>query len=352
MAEEDIKKIFKGTIAVHLTDFLPKKKRIRTRFSIDPRKWFRDTVHFTLNKPVQDLSVFMVGGTKPAIWSDKKFCILIPFDRLYELNGKNLQLFTPDDTFFTRSVILPDGTIILAMPIGFNDLINGGIISNEELSSNFAAVNKPKFFEKDKDGIIYRIFNPSIQWEITKVAINTIVENGYSPKFFNDKNINQINEALGLEAVAHYIHWTSNLEEFLISIHVHKNYLDNILSVLVKTEGEGIVFPIKKNTGAYGDFLDSKDKQFRFIGISGLTTDERHAAECLEWSMLDPEKRSSLQFPFEHAKSLLKSKEVPLTYHNAIKFYIKDYQDYVKKKLPREILILCPMLSEFLEERF
>src|SRR3989344_2996777 len=143
-------KIFKGTIAVHITDYFPKKRRIRTRFSIDPRKWFRDTIHFALNKPVKDLSVFQTPNLKEAVWSNKKFCILIPFDKLYKLNGKNLQGFAPDDTFFTRSIILPGGTLIVVMPNGINDVIEGEIITNEETSSQFS-MTKKKFFEKTVD---------------------------------------------------------------------------------------------------------------------------------------------------------------------------------------------------------
>src|SRR3989344_1360033 len=124
----DFEKIFKGTIAVHLTDYFPKKRRIRTRFSVNPLLWFRDTVHFSLNEPVADLPAFSTPNAKSAVWSGKKFCILVPFDQLYALNGKHLQSFGTRDTFFIRSVLLPKGTLILIMPDGIHDAIDCGII--------------------------------------------------------------------------------------------------------------------------------------------------------------------------------------------------------------------------------
>lgn len=351
MKKIDVNKIFKGTIAVHITDYFPKKRRIRTRFSVDPRKWFRDTIHFTLNKPVKDLSTIQTSNLREAVWSSKKFCILIPFDKLYEINGKNLQGFGPDDTFFTRSIILPDNTMIIIMPNGISDAVENMVVLNEEISSQFQT-DKNKFFEKVINGIIYRIFNPNNNWDIIKVCRKTIVDMGYSPEFFYDKSIREISDVLGLEFVAHYMHWTSNLEDFLIIIHVHKAYADNIPSVIVKASRNGIVFPIKESTGISGGFIDSTGKEFRFTKINGLTKEERQAAESLEYSMILPEIISSLQYPVNFAESLLKSKKIPPSYHNAIKFYIRDYQEYVKRKLSREIILLCPKLTELLNKKF
>ena len=348
----DLETVFRGIIAIHLTDYFPKKRRIRTRFSIDPRKWFRDTIHFTLNEPVKDLSAFQTPNLKEAVWSNKKFCILIPFDKLYELNGKDLQGFGPDDTFFARSINLPEGTLIIIMQNGIADAVENNVVSNEEISSRFNTI-KDKYFEKVLNGIIYRILNPNISWDIIQVTKEIIIEKGYSPKFFDDKPIREISDTLGLEFLPHYMHWTSNLEDFLIIIHIHKEYVSNIPSIIAKTSREGILFPIKENTGVSGDwFIDSKGKIFSFTKINGLTKEEKRSAECLEWSMLDPERITSLQFPIEQAKALLKSRNVPVTYHNAIKFYIKDYQEYVKKILPRGIIILCPRLTELLNEKF
>ncbi len=349
--KKDLETIFKGIIAVHLTDYFPKKRRIRTRFSIDPIKWFRDTIHFTLNKPVKDLSAFQTPNLTEAIWSNKKFCILIPFDKLYEINGKNLQGFGPDDTFFTRNIILPNETIILVMPNGVTEAIENKITTNQEILSQFST-GKKKFFEKSVDEIIYRIFNPNITWNIIEIVKETIIEKGYSPKFFYDKSIRDISDALGLEFVAHYTHWTSNLENFLIIIHIHKTYADNIQSVIAKATRDEIVFPIRENTGVSGGFLDSIGKEFRFIEISKLTKDERQAAQSLEDSMVNPERINSLQYPVEFATSLLKSKKIPPVYNNAIKFYIRDYQEYIKKKLSKEIIRLCPKLIELIDEKF
>ncbi|GEM_PF-6995103 len=349
MADIDLNAILKGTIAVHITNLFPKKRLIRTRFSMNPSNWFRDTVHFALNKPVQDLSALQTGG-HTAVWSGKKFCILIPFDKLYAVHGKRLQSFSPEDTFFTKSVPLPEGTVILILPEGIPDAIENHVTTQEELAGAFQNQPSRGFFQKEIGGIICRIFNPALSWDIVDVAKSAIQELGYSSKFFNDKNIREISELLGIkDFIPHNIHWTAWLEDFKIGIENHKHDIDHMRTLIVKLEEQGTVFPIiHDRDGALGECLDAMGKRFNLLAIQQLSNDERRAVESLAWSLLNIDRHSRLQYPSLQAMAMLQSQSIPSNYHNAIRFYLNDYRKYVREKLPKKVIDSCAGLNDLL----
>ena len=350
MADIDLQAILKGTIAVHITGLFPKKRIIRTRFSTNPLKWFRDTVHFALNEPVQDLSALQTGG-HAAVWSGKKFCILIPFDKLYAVHGKHLQSFSPEDTFFTKSVPLPEGTVILILPDGIPEAIENHVTTQEEVAGAFQNPPSEGFFQKDIGGIIYRFFNPAQAWNIVDVAKATIQELGYSLKFFHDKDIRKINELLGIkDFIAHNIHWTAWLEDFKIGIENHKHSIDYMRTLIVKLEEQGIVFPIiHERDGSLGDCFDAAGKRFNFMTQSHLSNDERRASEALAWSLFNEGNYPSrLQYPILMAIGMLQSQKTPSNYHNAIRFYLNDYRKYIREKLPKKVINSCAGLNDLL----
>lgn len=99
-------------IAVHVTRFYPKKGQngLEMSSTFDGTDWQvpRDTVHFSLNHPVE---AHMFGN-----WDDTPIAVIAPLDKMIGVNGKPLVLNTVD-TFFEVSpgtrIKLPEGSVIV-----------------------------------------------------------------------------------------------------------------------------------------------------------------------------------------------------------------------------------------------
>lgn len=93
-------------VAVHLTNCFPEGGMMKTRFSVESRI-VRDTIHFSLNHPVES---HMFGN-----WEETRFAILVPLDQIEE----RLLNLNPVDTFILGELRLPKKSVILGE---FNDL--------------------------------------------------------------------------------------------------------------------------------------------------------------------------------------------------------------------------------------
>lgn len=100
-------------VAVQLTRYLPQsgedgQSELVTTFDATGGKVFRDTIHFTLNHPVED---HMYGS-----WASAPYAIVAPLDKMIEVNG-NPDVLNTIDTFYEvspgGSVKLPEGTVIV-----------------------------------------------------------------------------------------------------------------------------------------------------------------------------------------------------------------------------------------------
>ncbi len=375
MQEGELYDILKKIVAIHLTDYFPRKKCIKPRFSFQPFYIVRDTTHFTLNAVAQDLGTFQTGGAGSASWSNKSFAIICPFDKLYALNGKNLQNFNPQDTFFTRIVKLPEGTVVLILPSGIDQAIKEKIISQEEMTMHFGEYTGPvqivaNYFEKKSEGISYRIYNWHAHVQVKDLALRTIHEMGY-PYSVPDKLV-EINQTLGFgsKIVAHDDHWTKSLENFSGVISITKRHVDNIVSFLSKLDSLGIKLPTYSmehsgyNRIGFPNISDKKEVE-KIIDVTERTfspdildtfSREENEGAWFYSSCLDYKKGMdstlTLLRPVIFAEGMLLNEKIPKTYHKIIIVLVKDYQKYVREHIPMAVIILMPHLQEALSDSY
>lgn len=105
----------KDLVAVHLTNTFPEDGVIHPTNYYDP-KILRFTTHFSINAVAPEI---WTGWN----WKQKKYAILIPFDKL---QGRILT-FNPADTFVLEDINLPDGTVILKDKTDTNTVQKAGM---------------------------------------------------------------------------------------------------------------------------------------------------------------------------------------------------------------------------------
>ncbi|MBS3054283.1 MAG: hypothetical protein J4431_01990 [Candidatus Aenigmarchaeota archaeon] len=94
-------------VAVHVTDAFPEGGVIRTSFSHEPTAYWRETIHFALNGPVESHEF----GT----WERRRYAVLIPLDGLIKSVGtKRILGLKPEDTYVLGDVELPEGSLVVA----------------------------------------------------------------------------------------------------------------------------------------------------------------------------------------------------------------------------------------------
>ena len=136
----ELDKIFQKIIAVHLTNYFPTNGIIKTKFFTNPKTWFIDTIHFTLNQPIS--GELKRGTGQDLSWKNLKFVFLIPFHILYKESGDRLAGFEEEDTFFMGNIQIPKSSTIVIFNDGLEDVIKENIISKEEIASHIGKGQK------------------------------------------------------------------------------------------------------------------------------------------------------------------------------------------------------------------
>ncbi|GEM_PF-3565752 len=92
-------------VAVHMTNYFPHNGVIRSRNLVMPSDSLRNSVHFSMNHPVQ--------GHNDGNWDNKSYAVFVPLDKLVHEEGNLLWNFNVIDTYFIGDVTLPKGTILV-----------------------------------------------------------------------------------------------------------------------------------------------------------------------------------------------------------------------------------------------
>lgn len=372
MEEREMYATFKKIVAVHLTNYFPRKKCIKPRFVFQPFYIIRDTTHFTLNTVVEDLSNFQTGGSGNANWSNKLFAVLAPFDGLYALNGKNLQSLAQIDTFFTRVVKLPVGTVVLILPDGIDQAIREKITTQAEAMlafGEYAGLKQPTtpFFEKIIEGIQYRIYNWHMRWYVKQEALRMMNEMGYA---IEPLALHNLRKEQGIGSKPHDLHWTRGLEEFSIVVHKGEEAVKDLLIFLAKIELLGISlpttyishyemarygFPIKGDPEGVEKIIDAESREFSGDVLDTFSIEEVNGSRVYDFSVrYNPGKDSCMTLlgPIIRGRGLLKTPSIPKMYHKIIILWIKNYQRYIREHVPMSVIILMPGLQEGLSDSF
>ena len=371
--QEIIDKFFTKLIAIHLTNYFPKNGIIKTRFFTEPKTWLRDTLHFSTNEPVEDISSFSSIKKGGSSWKIRNFAILIPFDRLYQSHPGKLQTLSGKDTFFIGNITIPKGSTIIVMSTGIQDLISSKIISNEEhnklieLFKMSTKVGRDFIFKKTVNGINYRIYHG--HKGIKQVVSEVIEILGYKAEGITmicsqtlKIGILEVDEILGLGRESHGDHWTSDLEQIKTDIDAFKEEINLLVQAIAHLKERNIIFPtylqgyykkegmnISKKNKTY---VDSKGRIFNGTIIADFPISEINAFETLFRSSEEYNEFSGnvFQTPFRKAESGLK--KYPKKYLPAIRDHIRDYQEHVKKYFPKNLIGLCPDLKKYLKEDY
>lgn len=360
--EEIINNVFPKIIAIHLTSYFPKKLIIKTRYYTRPSTWLRDTIHFTLNDTAGDLSAFSAANGRPASWSNSKFVILIPFNLLFQINGNNLQSFSDEDTFFIGNIIIPEGSTIITMPSGIEELIENNIITKEEIARSLKNVKDTGYITKEYNKINFKIFLPinKKKYKI-KDLVNLEIQNlGYQRELLRKLNFRAISDTLNLPGGSHYTHWSSDLEDFGQSILAFEEEINNFLSLIFRLRSQGYYFPIiKEELGskiiltAYdseGKYFDYNNKLFDARLILSFPKNEQISLEMFRDSFYNDEhSRFRLQSPFIEAIRL--KKIIPKEYHRDITLWIERHKSNIRK-IPSLLITMCPELIKLLKQEY
>ncbi|MBT4175054.1 hypothetical protein HOC80_00180 [archaeon] len=371
--QEIIDKFFTKLIAIHLTNYFPQNGIIKTRFFTAPKTWLRDTLHFSTNKPVEDISSFSSIKKGGSSWKVRNFAILIPFDRLYQNHPGKLQTLSGKDTFFIGNITIPEGSTIIVMSTGIQELINNKIISNEEhnklieLFKISTKVGRDFIFKKTVNGINYRIYHG--HKKIKPVVSEVIKILGYEAKGITmicsqtlKIGILEVDKILGLGRESHGDHWTSDLEQITADIDSFKEEINFLVRAIAHLKERNIIFPtypqgyykkdgmeISKKNKTY---VDSKGRVFNGTIIADFPIIELNAFDTLFRSSVEYSDNSinTFQSPFRKVKSALK--KYPQKYLPAIKDHIRDYQEHIKKYFPKNLIGYCPNLKKYLKEDY
>ncbi len=155
-------------VTIHMTDTFPSDGKVRSHVGWAQEgaelRGVRDTVHFTLNGPVQTSHGLKAMG--PTDWGNRKFVVLSPFDKFEKEQVWN---FKTDDTYIIGDLDMPEGTHVLLDWSEITTLCDRGIISVEEM---FEALNQGGAIEGgspqvtqdttiERNGITYTLCNLS-----------------------------------------------------------------------------------------------------------------------------------------------------------------------------------------------
>lgn len=356
--------IFKQLIAIHITDYFPKNGIIRTRYSTDPSTWLRDTVHFSLNESAGSISAFSSPNMRGSSWSNEKFAILIPFDKLYTQSKNQLQTISVTDTYFLGNITIPPGSVFLVLGHGISDAIHNGITTQDEVFSHFgdmsspAAKKKTVFYVKKINGVEYIIYNYWENGSVGELVKQVVVQMGFSTHLNIPWRI--LNDALGPAFKQHSDHWTSDMEDFGALTKNMEEIVDYIFIFLKRLKSKGVTLPLVNIHGDLdfsihhdNELTDAKRKKFRSILLyQDFSHEELEGAQILGNSLIysSYEIKLTLQLPLRRGLELLQ--RVPVEYHKTIQTYLRSYQAKVKKQLPKEVITLCPSLLKLLEQSF
>jgi len=187
-------------VAIHLTDTFPDSGVIKPTFTYIPN-FFRDTVHFSLNGPV--------NAHDCGDWTKNRYAILVPFDRLLESN--RVLSLGGDDTYLLGDVQLPEGSQIIAGSIVDipKDAIGSKIGNAEIYLDNFNLPTQWK--EYDRQGEVIKGLPP-----LQAAVYKNVVRQGYwpyQPLASNDgDNMGTVRQKIGIDRIPHIFHWTHALE--------------------------------------------------------------------------------------------------------------------------------------------
>ena len=122
---------------VHCTDYPPiiddGKLCIPTTFRGSDGKWFRTSIHFSLNHVVEPVSAMGHGSS----WNEKKYIIIAPLTGVRELNGNPYGVL-PQDTWWVSGT---DG--LLKLPEGTKIIVRDDIECMQLPGIEFIEANKP-----------------------------------------------------------------------------------------------------------------------------------------------------------------------------------------------------------------
>lgn len=209
-------------VAVHVTDTFPEGGTIRTRFSYDP-EILRDTIHFSLNHPVEG---HMYGS-----WDDRKYAILVPLERL---RGR-LQNFNPVDTFILGDLDLPEGSVVMGK---FEDLEDKLMDCLPPFIVRHIKLNPKKYVGKTvgragkADIILADYSKPGENLNgFRKAVYDQIIRMGYLPMLGGMWNwagwwpthYADLMKREGLQHIPHNCHWAEALEDITLRIKLAKD---------------------------------------------------------------------------------------------------------------------------------
>jgi len=379
---DEVKEKLRKLVAVHLTDYFPKKKAIRPRFSWQPFTIIRDTTHFTLNDVAEDLGALQTGG-KEAIWSNKSIAILIPFDKLYEMNGKNLKIFNPIDTVFTGVIFLPEGTHVVITLNAYESAMHAGVTSQEEMTLQFGETpqkNIPDYYEKEIEGILYKFYNWQKPWKIKEIAWNEMAIMGYQGS--HDSGIEDWStfaKSLGKDVegkVLHSDHWTSALEGFSTRFESYKRKIIYIAMMIEELEKKGIRVPFSSADNKYDKprvglpyyfdaeesyILSADGKKYPGKVIEEITSinvsDKKSVIELLNLSLDRGTDIYSIQYPLSAVRAKIENQDNEYMiktkkYLKVLRLLAAQYKQCIKDTLSKELIKECPNLQELLKYNY
>lgn len=164
-------------VAVHLTNYFPKDGILRTLNSNLPYATLRNTIHFSLNHPVENVNFY-------GQWDDATYAVIVPLEKLVAVPENKIWNFNVVDTFFVGDVSLPEGTTIIALPDTYEELIQEKIVTRDELLSAIGddryAATLSQDYETEKAGVKYIIGN-SLVTNLREAAYREIERAGYVP---------------------------------------------------------------------------------------------------------------------------------------------------------------------------
>ncbi len=143
-------------VAVHLTRYLPKGRVLKTLNSVFPEATLRNTVHFAINHPVQNVSLY-------GDWDTTKYAVIAPLEQLCKEGNNQVRNFNVIDTYFVGDVTLPKSSTVIASAYAYEDLIERGVVDRDTLLSTFGDERCPPEPDDqliiEKDGVRYAILS-------------------------------------------------------------------------------------------------------------------------------------------------------------------------------------------------
>lgn len=156
-------------VAVHLTSYFPERRVLKTLNSVFPEDTLRNTIHFAINHPVQNVNLY--GN-----WDTSKYAVIAPLEQLCKEEGNRVRNFNVIDTYFVGDVTLPKGSTVIALAYAYEDLIEQGVVDRDTLLSKFGDERCPPKPEDqlivEKEGVSYVI----LSWKSANLREETYKE--------------------------------------------------------------------------------------------------------------------------------------------------------------------------------